>query len=91
MVEKDIINALKHCVGRPINLGCSGCLLNKVPNCRAELLKNSLDLIDHQNAEIKELRKLFIRSGKEQDRLMAEIERLEKHNISLMNELIGGD
>lgn len=42
-----------------------------------EALERAIDLAKRQQAEIEQLRQLFVESGKEQDRLMAEIERLE--------------
>ena len=49
---------------------------NHIPITGKMLLEDVFEVLKRQQAEIEQLRQLFVESGKEQDRLMAEIERL---------------
>ena len=75
MTDKEIIEALECCTHD--STYCPKCPMDGNSYCRGELIEYSYDLIKRQTAEIEQLRQLFVESGKEQDRLMAEIERLE--------------
>ena len=79
MTANEIIKALQYC--KEHNGMCTDdCIYRAMysGNCASMLQKDTINLINRQQAENEQLRQLFVESGKEQDRLMAEIERLEE-------------
>jgi hypothetical protein len=72
------MKALENCATLDSS-NCKNCpCFDTCNECDGTMTKAVLDLIKRQQAEIEQLRQLFVESGKEQDRLMAEIERLEE-------------
>lgn len=57
MIDEEIIKGLECC--SIIKGGCKNCLLhNRDGSCTTILVKNALDLINHQRAEIERLKKI---------------------------------
>lgn len=56
---------------------------NHIPITGKMLLEDILDVLNRKDAEIERLRDLVIEGGREQDRLIAEIERLKEENETI--------
>ena len=78
MTDNDIIKALEWCVNEPRGYKCSQC--EYVTGCKPQLMRNALDLINRQKAEIERLEHL--RAG-----VSKEVERLHNILLSFTNEV----
>ena len=84
MTDKDIIKALECC---GIKTDCKGCYFDIHESediCAREIVKNALDLINHQKEEIEFLRKTIGKNAKKA--LDVTLEEIEKSRVEAIKE-----
>lgn len=56
MKPDEIKKALECCTDREKTFSCSGCPFESIPYCGKEIMRGSLEIINNQQAEIKNLK-----------------------------------
>ena len=82
MTDNDIIKALE-CCGNIVDSTCKECVYHETYNasCVVRLMRDALDLINRQKAEIKNLNRAIKNFKATKERQRAEIERLQKSQV----------
>ena len=92
MTDNEIIKALE-CCGNIVDSTCKKCVYHETYNasCVVRLMRDALDLINRQKAEIKNLNRAIKNFKATKERQRAEIERLQHILVSFMSEVENWD